>query len=56
MVIIQDHLIYIQITHMPLTNPFDFDFVIHPYIVSVMQKALFYLALIYLNIRTNSVD
>ena len=45
---------------MPLTNPFDFDFVIHPYIVSVMQKALCYSALIiyliYLNIRTNSVD
>ena len=41
---------------MPLTNPFDFDFVIHPYIVSVMQKALFYSALIYLNTRMNSVD
>ena len=41
---------------MPLTIPFDFDFVIHPYIVSVMQKALFYSALIYLNTRTNSVE
>ena len=41
---------------MSLTNPFDFDFGIHPYIVSVMQKALFYSALIYLNTRMNSGD
>lgn len=32
---------------MPLTNPFDFDFVIHPYIVSVMRTALFHSSLIY---------